>query len=555
MKRPKLLRFSASPLLRLMLCLFLTSGWILQVDAQPLNHEYVCGSIGGVSGPIGGGPENPICSDPSAVRYIRVAVHFLLREDTWAETITDNCSSAIPPYSLPYVGPGNFTETNDGVGNPAYTGFQHAENFIGLANEMLATNETQWRKASGIAYPENPAINIQYLLVGVYFHRDNEAFDGSKPEQQIHAKYDVQTNQVLDIYCIHRPNLGYDGNGFQFGGSNKFVYLNDYYLYLKPNCRDWSKINTAHSLNHEIGHTLNLYHTWSGPDLCNDTPEGYIYDNLKMGICTTNVKANCWDYRPSIAGCPRKPCDDWSKISNNVMDYNSYDPAWTECQIARINQNLEGNGNAYIHSCNGCAPSQAFFYVPSPQAICPPLLGGSNVILNGQPSVNENRYLIEICEVLQSLPSNCNAGYFTSGWQVGGLDKVHLSLLYTFQPNKIYKIKLTVDNTECPGSDVHEQLVYTHNNCSNPPPCCYDMAVTNPFNSYLTVYYSTPENGVLSLALINVLTGSTTTLTSPTQVSTGTYQQDFQTAGLPNGNYTLRAVFNGSVYTKNIVKI
>ena len=219
-----------------------------------------------------------------------------------------------------------------------------------------------------------------------------------------------------------------------------------------------------------------------------------------------------------------------------------------------MNQNLLGNGNPYIHSCNGCAPSQAFFYIRSPQAICPPL--ASNVILNGQPSVNENRYLIEICEVLASQPGNCYAEYFNSGWQVGTLGNVSLSTLYNFQANKIYKIKLTVDNTECPGSDVHEQILYTNDDCIDTPPpiCCYEMAALNPFSEHLTVYYNVPENGEISLALINILSGTTTTLASPTEVTTGTYQQDFQTSSLPNGNYTLRAIFNGGVYTKNILK-
>ena len=538
-----------------MLCLFCVTSWIGQTTAQPDDFEYVCGSSGSSSGSEGGGPENPICTDPNSIRYVRVAIHFLLREDTWMETITDNCNSTIPPYSFTYVGPGNFTETNDGVGNPAYNGFKHTENVIGLANEMLATNETHWRQTPGINYPANPPVNIQYLLVGVYFHRDADAFNPAIQPQTIHAKYDIEANQVLDIYCIHRSNIGFDGNAFAFGGSNKFVYLNDYKHYLKPYCREWSKTNTAHSLNHEIGHTLNLYHTWHGGDLCVDTPDGYVYDKILPGGGCVNDYANCWTYDPNKPGCPDKPCDDWSKISNNVMDYNHWDPAWTVCQIGRMNQNLLGNGNSYIHSCNGCAPSQAFFYVRSPQAICPPQNGGSNVILNGQPSVNENRYLIEICEVLASLPTNCIAGYFNSGWQIGQLGNVSLSTLYTFQPNKVYKIKLTVDNTECPGSDVHEQLLYTTDDCTvPPPPCCFEMAALNPFSDHLTVYYNAPENGELHLALINLLSGTTTSLYSSTEVETGFYEQDFQTSSLPPGNYTLRAIFNGNVYTKTLLK-
>ncbi len=419
---------------------------------------------------------------------------------------------------------------------------------------MLATNETQWRKTSGINYPVSPAINIQYLLVGVFFHRDDDAFNVTSDPYLIHGKYDVETNQVIDVYCIHDSTFGRDGEAFELGGFNKFVYLNDYKHYLKPYCREWSKSNTAHSLNHEIGHTLNLWHTWRDDDLCADTPLGFIYDKVTQSGCV-NDYANCWDHNPSKPGCPLKPCDDWAKISNNIMDYNVYDPAWTVCQIDLMNENLLGNGNPYIHSCNGCVPSQAFFYVRSPQAICPEQ-EGFNVILNGQPSVNENRYLIEICRVLASSPNDCHGQYFNSNWQTGQLGNVDLSALYTFQPNAIYKIKLTVDNTECPGSDVHEQLLYTNDDCTDtPPPCCYEMAATNPFGSHLTVYYNVPEDGELSLSLINLLTSTTTTLFSLIEVDAGFYEQDFQTGSLSNGNYLLIAVFDGGVYTKNLIKL
>jgi len=201
------------------------------------------------------------------------------------------------------------------------------------------------------------------------------------------------------------------------------------------------------------------------------------------------------------------------------------------------------------------APSQAFFYVRSPQAICPQQIGGS-VTLNGNPSVNENRYLVEICEVQAPQMGTCSAGYFTSGWQTGQLGNVNLSNWYNFQPNKIYKIKLTVDNTECPGSDVHEQLLYTNDDCSYPPPpCCFEMAALNPFSDHLTVYYNAPKDGTLSFALINLNTSATTSLSQPTEVMTGAHQVEFQTGSVPIGNYALRAIFNDGVYTKNLLKI
>lgn len=541
-------------ILGLNLLLLMAPGWQDRAVAQPGSYEFVCGSGPNSAATVVEAPENPVCSDPDAIRYLRVAVHFLLRTETLVETITDHCSSPVNVFT--YVGPGNFTETNDGIADSGYNGFQHAEQVIGRANQMLANNQDHWRKASGQNYPTTPPdIRIQYLLVGVYFHRDPEAFAGAGSEKQIHAKYDVDANQVLDLYLIHNPALPYDGNAIEYAGANKFVFLNDYKNYLKPHCREWSILHTARSINHEIGHTLNLYHTWNEVDACHDTPLGFLYDKVMPdGSCLPDQIANCWTHDPGIPGCPDKPCDDWSKISNNIMDYNHWDPAWTSCQIARMNQNLAGNGHAYIHACAECAPPQAFFQVRSPQAICPQTLGGNPVMLNGQASVHENQYLIEICEGAESHPDNCIGGYFNTGWQSGVVDKVNLSALYSFQPNKVYRITLRVDNTDCPGSDVQEQWLYTTNDCTVQPPCCFEMAALNPFSDQLTVFYSTPEPGVLRLSLINLLSGQTTELFASSEVGAGSYQVDFQ-GSIPIGSYRLQAVFKGSVYTKSLLKL
>jgi hypothetical protein len=69
-------------------------------------------------------------------------------------------------------------------------------------------------------------------------------------------------------------------------------------------------------LNHEMGHALGLQHAW-GRDGCEDTP---------------NHQNECWNRSQN------PPCD--TAASNNVMDYNAYQNAWSPCQVGRIRRSL-----------------------------------------------------------------------------------------------------------------------------------------------------------------------------------------------------------------------
>ncbi|MBX2815747.1 MAG: hypothetical protein KTR24_07110, partial [Saprospiraceae bacterium] len=74
-------------------------------------------------------------------------------------------------------------------------------------------------------------------------------------------------------------------------------------------------------INHEIGHVLGLRHTWSGNDGCEDTPN----------------HRNCWNRTKSA------PCD--TQASNNLMDYNAKQHAWTPCQIGTIHLGFAREGS------------------------------------------------------------------------------------------------------------------------------------------------------------------------------------------------------------------
>jgi hypothetical protein len=511
----------------------------------------VCGS-GGLALPANPAqytsPTAPICTDPTLTKYVRVAVHFILADQvTIQRTIGDSCGSV--PIQVNYFGPGNFTETNDGHGNNSYNGYKFAEEVISNANNELQNNPEQWRKTTGQNYPTPPpTVPVRWLLNGVYFHRDDAVYQNYSGA---HSKYDVGANTVIDIYCGWWPTAGFGGAVTSLGADNKFCYINLYDRYLMPNCRNWAlKEAIPTTISHEIFHSFNINHSWNVNDQCDDTPLGFQYQRPDLG-CASDF-ANCWSYSPNNAGCADKPCDEWSKISNNIMDYNQYYPhATTVCQIARINTNLSNNGNPYIHSCNGCMPAIAFCTLPKEVMLCQPY----QVLLNGQACFNENQYLIEICEVLDNDPNTCIGGFFNSGWKNGQLSILNLAGLYSFRKNKTYKIKVLVGNSGCPGSDEWSQTIKTLDCTGLINPCCFELAAVNPVtDNLIRVSYRVPAPGDVAFNLVNLTTMQVYPLQQAVDEEEGDYQKIFNGVNTPSGSYALQAVYRGQPYAITLIK-
>ena len=473
----------------------------------------------GVSSDLGSESEDlpegylPICTDPNQIKYIRVAMHFLLPGKIVQMDVLD-CDAAQTTFK--YIGLGNFTESGDGFTNSGYNGYRRAEDIINQANAELDDNADQWRKANdpnvqnppatNVTYPSTPPeVKVRYLLTGVYFHRDEDAYYPNFDKiGAIFTKYGIDTLKTINVF--YTPNGAWSGVANTIGGEKKYVFNNDYLAYVKPGCRDWSIRYSGSLLNHEIGHTLGLRHTWNENDQCDDTPRGFIYDKWERQddgsyICKTNQNANCWAFDPGIPTCPSstggKPCDEWYKTSNNMMDYNQYDPhAVTECQIGLVNTDLMGSGNMFVHSCNGCMPSVAFFQTPNVYYICPPFPSGG-FYLNGTASFNENRWLVDICEVDPADLNVCLGNNINTGWNTGEVGKVNLASFYTFQVNKHYRIKLIVDNTVCPLSSEYSKVIEVKScEAPQPPdPPAVEFAATNPFDNSITVFYKVNEPG------------------------------------------------------------
>jgi len=174
--------------------------------------------------------------------------------------------------------------------------------------------------------------HYQYVLYkddnqkSIYHHYDDElCFFANKGkhrnnyDNRVIKKYGVNLDSVINVFVMpHIPKKMQDSKykesrtGVALGNGLKIAGL------FKSKKKAWE---VATLLNHEIGHILGLRHTWNTNDGCNDTPK----------------HPNCWSSSNGV-NC--------KVASNNVMDYNNSQMAWTPCQLGRIHQAFNKSGSA-----------------------------------------------------------------------------------------------------------------------------------------------------------------------------------------------------------------
>ncbi len=176
--------------------------------------------------------------------------------------------------------------------------------------------------------------------------------------------YTWPRNKYLNIYVVKTIASGAAGYTYlpgSFGvtaSEDAIVILYTYVGSLQP-----SSLNTSRALTHEVGHWLNLQHTWGstnqpgvacGNDGVTDTPITKGYTSCQTGnsdICTAGIEENVQNY----------------------MDYSYCSTMFTAGQVARMQTTLSNNtGN--VGRNNLWTPANLLATgVTNPNTLCAPI--------------------------------------------------------------------------------------------------------------------------------------------------------------------------------------
>ena len=246
--------------------------------------------------------------DHTPVKYIKMNFHYMLTKDGW----------------------GNFREER---------GRNYIRQIMYYSNNNLKGENSKMNLPPGNNTPVIQT-HYQYKLTpnpkvprddGIYFHYDDELYfmnaskskDRNVGSKEVYDKYGVQKDSVMNVFIMAFPRDSMDSPTFKAGqhgvAFGNWVKVLGWYTHATDTIwKDDGTYNlpygawfTSRVLRHEIGHCLGLVHTWKYDDGCDDTPKN----------------PGCW------AKTPSGPCH--TQWSNNVMDYNTYQSAWTPCQIGR----------------------------------------------------------------------------------------------------------------------------------------------------------------------------------------------------------------------------
>jgi len=228
----------------------------------------------------------------------------------------------------------HFTCSKDGkVGFNKEEGKTFMYNLLENANKRMHMNEKMNLPVNNSTPVLEPKYRYQLTPAtdnpgdtGYYWHYDDELYyfvnkgaNRNNYNSEVLKKYENSGDSILHLFIMpHHPDsvksktYKAHGTGIALGNSLKMAGL------YENKDRPWEY---ATLLNHEVGHIPGLAHSWTRNDGCDDTPK----------------HGNCWKSDKSKSGC--------EVASNNVMDYNNSQMAFTPCQLGIVHRGFAKLGS------------------------------------------------------------------------------------------------------------------------------------------------------------------------------------------------------------------
>lgn len=200
------------------------------------------------------------------------------------------------------------------------------EDLVEQANKELASNQKMRLPPGNLTEVLDPLIGYKVVKdnqgnSSIFFHSDNELYflvnkgkDQNNYRRTVIQKYGVGLDSVVNVFVMppHPDSMISETYGAPVTGialRNAIKISGDF----KNDREAWRYSGT---FNHEVGHLLGLRHAW-GNDGCDDTPR----------------HSNCWNFTNNGSECD-------SLVSNNIMDSNADQDAFTPCQIGVMQRKL-----------------------------------------------------------------------------------------------------------------------------------------------------------------------------------------------------------------------
>ncbi|MBP9077854.1 MAG: hypothetical protein KBG02_13390 [Haliscomenobacter sp.] len=241
----------------------------------------------------------------------------------------------------------HFMNSSDSAHNyPEEEAYRFVEGLLVSANKDLRENNPSWLPHRN----QIPVFPVGYEMVlsaqpgdrGIYFHYDDalcyyihKGKDNNLMDRRMAERYGIGRDSILNLFIL--PHFPDSLRSPTYPKGPVGVMVHDFIKmagFFESKQPPWAYRGV---LNHEVGHVFGLNHAWQA-DGCPDTPEH---------------NQPCWNRTET------PPCD--TAASNNVMDYNALQNAWTPCQIARIRQRManERHLSRKFLVPNGCALNEA----------------------------------------------------------------------------------------------------------------------------------------------------------------------------------------------------